>query len=277
LPVHDELHHGCRLHQNGPRSPLLRPEPVERHWHLPRRLVHLLLGLQIALLGGQVSARPRGCSRLERQDRYWGSLQCLSSLPRPSAGSRCGAIVMVKPAEHRYADNARRISAPFEYALYRNSLPNSLVRPCDVEIPKAILLEHLTEVPFADSNNVVETVAPDAAEKSLANRIHERSLDCRPKNAHAGALCGTVEVGAELAVVVADDELGRGAEGCGFPELLRRPLSGWVSRYPDMHDVLGVDVDDEECKDRPEPDVIGLQEIAGPDGVVVSSPSWLQR
>jgi len=75
-----------------------------------------------------------------------------------------------------------------------------------------------------------------------------------PKNAHGGALCGTVEVGAELAVVVADDELGRGAEGCSFPELLRRPLSGGVSRYPDMNDLdmndlLGVDVDDEECKD----------------------------
>jgi hypothetical protein len=32
----------------------------------------------------------------------------------------------------------------------------------------------LTEVPFAKSNNVVETVAPDATEKSLANK-HRRA------------------------------------------------------------------------------------------------------
>src|SRR5450432_2610082 len=67
--------------------------------------------------------------------------------------------------------------------------------------------------PLAEDDDVIETVAPDAAEKSLANRIHERSLDCRPKNAHAGALCCTVEVCAELAVVVSNDELGPDAEG----------------------------------------------------------------
>ena len=69
-------------------------------------------------------------------------------------------------------------------------------------------------------------------------------MNRRPKNAHAGALCGTVEVGAELAVVVADDELGRGAEGRGLPELLRR----WVPSYPDMHDLFGVNVDNEETR-----------------------------
>jgi hypothetical protein len=78
------------------------------------------------------------------------------------------------------------------------------------------------------------------------------------------ALCGTFEVGAELAVVVANDELGPDAEGRRLPELLRRPLRRWVPRYPDMHDLFGVDVDDEERKDRPEPDVVGLQDIARP-------------
>ena len=115
---------------------------------------------------------------------------------------------MVKPAEHRCADNARKISGPFEHALYRNSLPNSLVRACEVEIAEAVLLQHVLEVPLAQDYDVIETVAPDAPEKSLANRIHERSLDRRPKNVDAGTGRGTVEVGAELVVVVADDELG---------------------------------------------------------------------
>ena len=94
-------------------------------------------------------------------------------------------------------------------------------------------------------------------------------MNGRSNSADASALRGMVEVSAELAVVVADDELGPDAEWCGFSELLRRPLRGWVPRYPDMHDVFGVDVDDEERKDRPEPDVVGLQKVAGPHGVMV--------
>jgi len=98
------------------------------------------------------------------------------------------------------------------------------MRARGVEIAKAILLEHLTEVPLAESNNVVETVAPDAPEKSPANRTHERSLNRRPKNADAGTGRGATEIGTELTVVVSDDELGSGAEGRGLPHLLCRPL-----------------------------------------------------
>jgi hypothetical protein len=151
---------------------------------------------------------------------------------RPSAGSRSRAVVMVKASKDRYANYDCRIGRCGERWLGGQALSDPLVRPCDVEIVEAVLLQHVLDVPLAKDDDVIETVAPDAAEKSLANRIHERGLDCRPKNPHAGALCGTVEVGAELAVVVADDELGPGAEGCGFPELLRRPLRRWVPSYP---------------------------------------------
>ena len=87
------------------------------------------------------------------------------------------------------------------------------MRARGVEIAKAILLEHLTEVPLAESNNVVETVAPDAPEKSPANRTHERSLNRRPKNADAGTGRGATEIGTELTVVVSDDELGPTPKG----------------------------------------------------------------
>ena len=183
--------------------------------------------------------------------------------------SRSRAVVTVKASKHRNSDDTCRIGPPLERSRSRHALSDPLVGPCDVEIVEAVLIERALDVPLAEDDEVIETVAPDAAEKSLTNRIHERSVDCRPKNAHAGALCGTVEVGAELAVVVTDDELGRGAEGRGLPELLRRPLRRWVPSYPDMHDLFGIDVDDEERKDRPEPDVVGLQEIAGSHRVVV--------
>src|SRR5450631_2501192 len=115
---------------------------------------------------------------------------------------------MMKPSEHGNGDDTCRIGPPPEHSRSRHALFEPLMRARGVEIAKAILLEHPTEVPFAENNNVVEALAPDAAEKSLANGIHERSLNGRPKNADAGALRGAVEVGAELAVVVANDELG---------------------------------------------------------------------
>src|SRR5882724_2539056 len=153
---------------------------------------------------------------------------------------------MVKASKHRNSDDTCGIAPPLERSRSRHALSDPLVRPCDVEIVEAVLLQHVLDVPLAEDDDVIETVAPDAAEKSLANRIHEWRLDCRPKNAHAGALCNTVEVGAELALVVANDELGPDAEGRGRPELLRRPLCCWVPRYADIHDLFGVDVDDEE-------------------------------
>jgi hypothetical protein len=113
--------------------------------------------------------------------------------------SRSCAVVMVKASKHRNSDHTGRIGPPPEHSRRRHALFEPLMRARGVEIAKAILLEDLTEVPFAENNNVVEALAPDAAEKWRANRIHERSLDRRPKNADVGAVCGTVEVGAEFA------------------------------------------------------------------------------
>jgi len=73
--------------------------------------------------------------------------------------SRGGAIVMVKPAEHRYAYNACRMSARFEHALHRNSLPNSLMRSRDVEIEEAVLPEHSLEVTLAQNDHVIEALS----------------------------------------------------------------------------------------------------------------------
>src|SRR5450631_708174 len=131
---------------------------------------------------------------------------------------------MMKPSEHGNGDDTCRIGPPPEHSRSRHALFEPLMRARGVEIAKAILLENLTEMPFAENNNVVEALAPDAAEKPLANRIHERSLDRRSSNADTGALCGTVKVGAELVIVVANDELGPDAEGRGLPHLLCRPL-----------------------------------------------------
>jgi hypothetical protein len=175
---------------------------------------------------------------------------------------------MVKASKHRYANYDCRIGRRGERWLGGQALSDPLVRPCDVEIVEAVLLQHVLDVPLAEDDDVIETVAPDAAEKPLANGIHERSLNGRPKNADAGALRGAVEVGTELTVVVSDDELGPDAEGSSLPHLLCRPLRGRVPRNANMNDLLCIDVHDEEREDLTKPNVVYLEKIVGPHGVI---------
>jgi hypothetical protein len=70
--------------------------------------------------------------------------------------------------------DAWQVASPREYRTQLNSAQQKYVSP--------------------ENNHVVETLATHAAEKSLANRIHERSLDRRPNNADTGR--GAIEVGA---------------------------------------------------------------------------------
>ena len=108
-------------------------------------------------------------------------------------------------------------------------LVQPLMRSRRVEVAHAVLLEHLLEMSLAKNHHVVEAFAPDAPEEPLAHGIHERSTNRRPENANPSAVRRAVKVGAELAVVVADEEFGPGAEPRGLPELLRRPLGGRMS------------------------------------------------
>ena len=69
-------------------------------------------------------------------------------------------------------------------------------------------------------------------------------------------------------VAITDDELRTIAESRRVAQLLGGPRLRGRSCHGDMHDALGIDVDDEEREDRPEPEVVRLKEVAGPDGVV---------
>jgi len=138
----------------------------------------------------------------------------------------------------------------------RHALFDPLVRARGVEIPNAILIEHLTEVPFAEDDDVIKTLPPHTPEESLAHGVHERSPNGCPKNVRASTLDDAIEVRAERTVVVSNDERGRDAEGCGVANLLRCPLRRRVLGDADMHDALRVDINDEEREDRPEPNVV---------------------
>jgi hypothetical protein len=57
-------------------------------------------------------------------------------------------------------------------------------------------------------------------------------------------------------------------ERCCLSQLLRRPLLARGARHRDVDDSFGVHVDDEEREQGTEPDVVDLEEVASPDGVV---------
>ena len=54
--------------------------------------------------------------------------------------------------------------------------PDTLMRASGVEIPQAILLRHVLEVPLAKDDDVIDALAPDATEKPLANGISAPNL-----------------------------------------------------------------------------------------------------
>ena len=83
----------------------------------------------------------------------------------------------MKSPEHGNGDDAGCVGSRLDHLRGRQALSDPLVRPCDIEIVEAVLLQHVLEVPLAEDDNVIEAVAPDAPEKSLANGIHERSFE----------------------------------------------------------------------------------------------------
>jgi len=78
------------------------------------------------------------------------------------------------------------------------------------------------------------------------------------------ALGDAIEDRTELVVAIPDDELRALLERRRIAQLLRRPRLRRSTRHRNVDDAPGVHVDDEERKDRTEPDIVGLQEIAGP-------------
>jgi len=175
---------------------------------------------------------------------------------------------MVQPAEHGKPHD--RAIEPGSGAFIRdwNLLAHPLMRPSHVEVVDRILREDVPQVSLSQNDHVIEAFAPDAAQKSLAHRIHQGSLYRCAQNANPGALGDAVEDRAELVVTIANDELRALPERRRIAELLRRPRLRRSARHRNVDDALGVHIDDEEREDRTEPDVVGLQEVARPDGVV---------
>jgi hypothetical protein len=124
-------------------------------------------------------------------------------------------------------------------------------------------------VRLRQDDHVFEALAADAPQRSFTHRVHQRRLHRGAPDANPGAVGNAIEDRTELIIVIADDELRSLPEGRRVAQLLRGPLLGGRARHRNVDDALGVHVNDEEREDRTEPDVVGLQEVAGPDRVVM--------
>jgi hypothetical protein len=125
-------------------------------------------------------------------------------------------------------------------------------------------------VALAEDEQMIETLAPHAAEEPLAGGVGARGADGRAQ--HPDAACGgeVVEARPILAVVVADEEARGCTERCRLAQLLGQPGVGRVARHADVDDTPRAVRDDEEGEQRPEEEVGDRQEVARPDleGVV---------
>ena len=190
---------------------------------------------------------------------------CAGYLVDPASGG--GAVAMVQPSENRDGDDLARIGADPLRRRGRDTLTQSLVRPHRPVIAN-VLREHGLQVTLTQNDDVIEGLSAYTSKKALARRIHERRLDGRANDANASPLRHAVEVGAVLVVPVADDELRAVTERRDVTQLLSRPGFGRTPCDSDADHLLRVDVDDEEREERTEPDVVGLQEVAGPHRMV---------
>ena len=123
-------------------------------------------------------------------------------------------------------------------------------------------------MPSSENDDVVQTFASGTANESFTNGIHQRRVNCRAQDLCASPLRNTVEFRAKLVVIVPNDDRRSQPEWRDVPKLLRCPFRGWRTSDTNVHDSPRIDIDDEEREDWSEPNIVGLQEIAGPSRMV---------
>jgi hypothetical protein len=146
----------------------------------------------------------------------------------------------------------------------RYALPDPLMGSSLIEVD-LVLANQRIQVSVTEQDDVVEHLSPATAHKSLRDGIHvggsHRDLDdLRP-----GALRYTVERGAELVVTVAQDETWSITVHGRISQLLCCPLLRGIPGGCNVDNSSRCKVDDEECVDLAEEDVVGLDKVARPD------------
>jgi hypothetical protein len=111
---------------------------------------------------------------------------------------------MMEPAANGTRDDVRSGGAVVRRRRQRNALLESLMRSGAIEVGD-VLVEHPSKMVFAKDDDVIETLATDTSDKSLAHGVHQWGADRCLHDADASTLCDAIEARAELVVVIPDD------------------------------------------------------------------------
>jgi len=169
----------------------------------------------------------------------------------------------MKTSEHG-SDRDRLGGIDLTIAIDRDSLANALVRAALVEVGR-VLERQTPEMILVEYDQMVEHLAPEAANKSLRDGVHVGRPDCDLDDLRTGTLRHVVESRTELVVTVSDKDLRCVAPHGRVAQLLSGPVLRGVSGRGHVDHPSGGEVHDEEGEDLPEEDIVGLDEVARPD------------
>jgi hypothetical protein len=131
----------------------------------------------------------------------------LSWLLPPSGGSRGPPVVVVQaPKDRNRHDLSFRSRAVHRLGGW-DPLLQSLMRPSPIEV-RDVLAEHDVQVALSEDDDVVEALASNAPQESLAGRVHQGSPHSRLQESDSGRPGHAIEAHPELRIPIAEEELG---------------------------------------------------------------------
>jgi hypothetical protein len=146
----------------------------------------------------------------------------------------------------------------------RTPLAEALVWTSVVEVGAELVEEQLQVVMTADEN-VVEAFASNRADEPLDVAVGLGRPDGGADDSDAGAFGYIIEEGAELGIVVAQEELGSFAERGQLAKLLCEPRAARSGCGDGSEDTPGLEVHDDEDEMAAEEEITDLEEVATPD------------
>lgn len=121
------------------------------------------------------------------------------------------------------------------------------------------------QVFLSQDQHMVHAFEANTAQEPLADCVAVGRRRRRSDDGRSTAGGHRIEYAAELVVVVSNQESRAIIERHRFTKLFCSPLVRRVPRHVEMHDRAVLETNDKEGEDRPEGEVVELEEIAGPD------------
>ena len=132
-----------------------------------------------------------------------------------------------------------------------------------------VVREEPLEMALVQRNDLVEQIAPAAADPAFRDSILPRALDrgLHATNCHGSNRSRYFQ--SILCVVIIDQELGRGLVGKGFAKLLHNPTARWMTSDIEVQDASTVMANEKEAVKHAERERRDREEIHRRDGLAV--------